>query len=106
MSFHETSTHIELEEGHILRAILRTEDGGEKESIIDLNHCIGNDNGRFLWGSSDFSASACDIRFDIEGEESVPVLRAVLRDVDNEEHNADVNLAERIGNDNGNLVFN
>ncbi|KAJ5517758.1 Cyanovirin-N [Penicillium expansum] len=106
MSFHESASHIELEDGHILKAVLRNEDGDEQESSIDLNDHIGNDNGHFHWDGGDFHSSADDVRFDREGDDGVPVLRAVLRDVDGEEHNADINLAERIGNDNGHLVFN
>lgn len=47
MSFHESASHIELEDGHILKAVLRNEDGDEQESTIDLNDHIGNDNGMF-----------------------------------------------------------
>lgn len=45
MSFHESASHIELEDGHILKAVLRNEDGDEEESTLDLNDHIGNDNG-------------------------------------------------------------
>lgn len=45
MSFHESASNIELEDGHILKAVLRNEDGDEEESTIDLNDHIGNDNG-------------------------------------------------------------
>lgn len=48
MSFHESASHIELVDGHILRALLRTENGDEEESTIDLDHHIGNDNGMLL----------------------------------------------------------
>lgn len=47
MSFHESASNIELEDGHILKAVLRNEDGDEEESTIDLNDHIGNDNGMF-----------------------------------------------------------
>lgn len=45
MSFHESASDIELEDGHILKAVLRNEDGDEEESTLDLNDHIGNDNG-------------------------------------------------------------
>ncbi|KAJ5795248.1 Cyanovirin-N [Penicillium paradoxum] len=106
MSFHASASNIELEDGHILKAVLRTEDGDEQESTMDLNQHIGNDNGHFQWDGGDFQHSAEDISFSLEGDDDVPVLRAVLRDVDGEGHNADINLSERIGNDNGTLVFN
>ncbi|CAG8900368.1 unnamed protein product [Penicillium egyptiacum] len=106
MSFHVTASHIELEDDHILKAVLRNEDGDEQESTIDLNDHIGNNNGQFHWDGGDFLSSAEGVSFDREGDDEIPVLRARLRDVDGEEHDADINLAERIGNDNGNLVFN
>ncbi|OQE24896.1 hypothetical protein PENFLA_c009G03944 [Penicillium flavigenum] len=106
MSFHETASHIELEDGHILKAVLRNEEGDEQESTLDLNDHIGNDNGQFHWDGGDFYSSAEDVSFDREGDDETPVLRARLHDVEGELQDADINLAERIGNDNGNLVFN
>lgn len=52
-----------------------------------------------------FSGSAEDISFDIEGADGVPVLRAMLNPVDGDPVEANVNLAECIGNDCGTLVF-
>ncbi|KAJ5958109.1 Cyanovirin-N [Penicillium vulpinum] len=106
MSFHASASHIELEDGHILKALLRNEDGDEQESTLDLNEHIGNDNGHFHWEGGDFQSSADNISFDLEGDDNVPILRAVLRDAEGEDHDADINLSERIGNDNGHLVFN
>ncbi|KAJ5181253.1 Cyanovirin-N [Penicillium cf. griseofulvum] len=105
MSFHASASNIELEDGHILKATLRTEDGEEQESTIDLNDHIGNDNGHFHWDGGDFHSSAEDISFDLEGDDNVPILRATLTDVDGNGNSADLNLSERIGNDNGQLVF-
>lgn len=53
----------------------------------------------------DFSGSAEDIELSIEGDDNVPILRAKLNPVDGDPVDADINLAERIGNDGGNLVF-
>ena len=53
----------------------------------------------------DFSGSASDITFDMEGDGSVPVLRAHLNPYEGDPVEADVNLAECIGNDCGTLVF-
>ncbi|CAG8263570.1 unnamed protein product [Penicillium nalgiovense] len=120
MSFHETASEIELEDGHILKAVLRNEDGDEQESTLDLNEHIGNDNGirlcdtsrsnylvgQFHWDGGDFHSSAEDVSLEREGDDDVPILRARLHDVEGELQDADINLAERIGNDNGELVFN
>lgn len=62
--------------------------------------------GQFQWEGGDFQSSAEDISFELEGDDNVPILRATLMDVEGEGQSADINLSERIGNDNGNLVFN
>ncbi|KAK3939520.1 putative cyanovirin-n family protein [Diplogelasinospora grovesii] len=102
--FHVASEDIRVDNGHILRA--RVAKGGEHvDAEIDLNTVLGNENGHFAWGGEGFALSAQNITFSIEGGASVPVLRAELRKVDGELVNADVNLAERIVNDDGRLVL-
>lgn len=123
MSFHESANNIELEDGHILKASLRDEEGDDRDVEMDLNDFIGNDNGmkqsshpcwayraniflsgRFCWGGENFKESATNVELSIEGS-GIPVLRANLFNVDGEEIEADINLAERISNENGELVF-
>ncbi|KAI0113417.1 Cyanovirin-N [Daldinia grandis] len=104
-NFYASSQDIRVDDGHILRARLRTEDGGEIDSEVDLNQFIGNDNGRFEWGGVNFSETARDVSFSIEGGDSVPVLRAELQNLDGEWVGADINLGERISNDNGHFQF-
>lgn len=65
-----------------------------------------NKTGRFYWGGSNFTETAESVTFSIEGGGDVPVLRARLRNAEGAHIDADVNLAERIENDNGILVFN
>ncbi|KAJ5716571.1 hypothetical protein N7493_008482 [Penicillium malachiteum] len=105
MSFHKSSVSYVLEDDHILKAVLRTDDDEEQESVLDLNGIIGNDDGHFSWGGVNFQDSASSIELNIEGDDEVPVLRATLISMEGEEIDADINLAERISNDNGNLVF-
>lgn len=57
------------------------------------------------WGGENFKDSAGDIELHREGDEEVPILRAKLNNLDGDEVDADINLAERITNENGNLVF-
>jgi len=52
----------------------------------------------------DFADSAEDISFSIEGD-GVPILRARLTNEDGEHQDADVNLSERLGNNNGEFYF-
>ena len=60
--------------------------------------------GRFDWGGENFSHSAEGISFQLEGG-GEPILRAELRDTDGELVAADINLAERIDNQDGHFVF-
>ncbi|KAL2257996.1 hypothetical protein VTK26DRAFT_8855 [Humicola hyalothermophila] len=105
MSFHASASDIRVENGHILKARLRNVDGGEVDAEINLNDFIGNNDGSFEWGGVNFSESAEDISFSLEGDDSVPVLRANLRTIEGESVHRDINLAERISNENGTFVF-
>ncbi|KAF6818380.1 cyanovirin-n family protein [Colletotrichum plurivorum] len=105
MSFHASAQNIRVDDGHILRAELANGDGEWQETEVNLNDFIGNNNGSFEWGGAGFADSAEDIHFSLEGDDNVPILRARLFNVEGEAIDADVNLAERIGNDNGNFSF-
>ncbi|KAL5362221.1 Cyanovirin-N [Aspergillus floccosus] len=105
MSFHERAEDIRLDDGHILVARLADGEGEFHEVSIDLNEFLGNSEGSFEWGGENFSLSAEDISFELEGDDNVPILRAKLANSEGEHHDADVNLAERIGNENGSFAF-
>lgn len=47
MSFHQSAVSFELNDDHILKAVLHNADGEENESELDLNHIIGNNDGMF-----------------------------------------------------------
>ncbi|RYP44602.1 hypothetical protein DL768_008951 [Monosporascus sp. mg162] len=104
MSFHISAEDITVD-GHILRARLRNEGGDNVDAEINLDDYIGNNDGRFEWGGNGFSQTAEDIRFGIEGGGEVPVLRARLQNLEGEFVDADLNLAERISNEDGRFVF-
>lgn len=61
--------------------------------------------GRFEWDGVNFTESAQNVSFSIEGGGAVPVLRAELRNAEGNYQGADVNLSERLENENGNIVF-
>jgi hypothetical protein len=123
MSFHLSAENVRIEENHILVALLCNADGELKDASIDLDQFIGNNEGalRFLvhgrilhlmlqpgsfqWGGENFSISAEDVQFTIEGDGEVPVLRARLPNSAGELFDADINLSERIVNDNGSFTF-
>lgn len=68
---------------------------------------VGTWIGQFQWGGHGFTESADNISFKLEGEDEdqIPVLRAMLLNVDGEPIPAEVNLAERIENTNGEFYF-
>lgn len=130
MSFAESAEDVRLEDGCMLLANLQNEDGEMVEASIDLNSCIGNNDGihihlfylsaqwsihnmlmddqttgSFEWEGENFAESAQEISFEIEGDEMIPVLRAELHSVEGEWVACDINLAERISNQNGSFVF-
>ncbi|KAK3903789.1 Cyanovirin-N [Staphylotrichum tortipilum] len=105
MDFHASAQDIRVDDGHILRARLNNADGQQVDAEIDLNQFIGNSDGAFEWGGVNFSESAENIRFSLEGESGVPILRAGLKDVEGNVVDRDINLAERIGNSNGSFEF-
>lgn len=105
MSFHLTAEDIVIEDNHILKAQLRNEDDELVESTIDLNEYLGNNGGVFEWDGENFSESAEDVEFSIEGDGEVPVLRALLGNGEEETVEADINLSERIVNENGEFVY-
>jgi hypothetical protein len=125
MSFHASASNIRVDDGHILRATLLNEEGEAVKAEFDLNTAIGNNDGTkisflfglldpstyhyspgdFKWGGVNFSHSAENISFDLEGDDQVPVLRAALRNVDGELVWSDINLGERISNKDGSFAF-
>ncbi|KAB8215586.1 Cyanovirin-N [Aspergillus novoparasiticus] len=105
MSFHLSAEEIEIRDNHILWARLRNGDGDLQDAEINLDEFLGNDDGHFQWDGENFSQTAEDVHFAIEGDEEVPVLRAVLLNGEGEPVESNVNLSERINNDNGAFVF-
>lgn len=62
--------------------------------------------GHFQWGGSEFTEHARNIRFNAaEGASQVPVLRAELEDDHGNFLSNSINLAERINNRGGDLLF-
>ncbi|KAF1934865.1 cyanovirin-N family protein [Clathrospora elynae] len=106
MTFYHTAENIRIDDGHMLRARLQRADGEWNDSEIDLNNHIGNDNGHFTWDGKGFAGSAENIHFALEGDGDVPVLRANLFDAEGNGQTRDINLGERVVNNDGNFVFN
>ncbi|KAF5006432.1 hypothetical protein FDECE_7192 [Fusarium decemcellulare] len=105
-NFHESSENIWLEDGHILHAECGDGEGGTNESTLDLDYYLGNKDGYFEWDGNNFSGSAVTESISLKIDENgQPILSAELNPIDGDPQEANVNLAERIGNDSGTLVF-
>ncbi|KAK3683308.1 CVNH domain-containing protein [Podospora appendiculata] len=102
--FHLSAQDIRVE-GNTLKARLDNGEGGQTDAELDLNSILGNNDGTFVWADEGFARTAEEIHFTIEGGDNVPILRAQLRNNGGELQQADINLAERIGNDHGKFVF-
>ena len=61
--------------------------------------------GKFKWSASNFSQAASDVDLQLEGPTHEPILRAQLNDGDGDMHDACVNLADCVKNENGELHF-
>ncbi|EKD17170.1 uncharacterized protein L3040_005392 [Drepanopeziza brunnea f. sp. 'multigermtubi'] len=109
MSFHASAQDVRVEDNHILKATLTNAAGEPVEAELDLDNCIGNQDGRFEWGGQGFSDSGQNFSFGIEGgeggEDGLPILRGELSNVEGEPVACDINLSERIENRDGELVF-
>ncbi|KAL5327620.1 hypothetical protein ACEPPN_005321 [Leptodophora sp. 'Broadleaf-Isolate-01'] len=105
MSFHAAAQDVRVEDNHILKASIPNVDGEMIEAELDLNSCIGNNDGSFQWEGQGFADSGENFSFGLEGDDGVPILRGELRNIEGESVPCDINIAERISNQNGQLVF-
>ncbi|KAF2641554.1 Cyanovirin-N [Massarina eburnea CBS 473.64] len=105
MSFHLSAEDIRVDDNHVLRARLRNVNGDFQDAEIDLNNHLGNNEGQIQWDGENFSHSVHNVEFHIEGGGQVPVLRCFCRDSEGNEFARDVNLAERIVNNDGQFHF-
>ncbi|KAJ5623971.1 cyanovirin-N family protein, partial [Penicillium lagena] len=80
MSFHTSSVNITLRNRHTLSCRCERPDGSWSYSRLDLNECLGNNNGEFVWGGHNFAHSASQIHLSLEGKDGTPWLHAQLDD--------------------------
>ncbi|KAB8203793.1 Cyanovirin-N [Aspergillus parasiticus] len=103
-NFHASAENVRLD-GPVLSARLLNANGNWEDANIDLNGCIGNEDGRFVWERENWFGTAEDVELRFEGPENAPILRALLRDRDGQLVPADINLGERLGNVDGHFEF-
>lgn len=58
-----------------------------------------------MWDGEGFSNSAEEIEFTVEADGEAAVLRASLYDAEGNRETRDINLGERIGNNDGNFAY-
>ncbi|KAF9570364.1 hypothetical protein EC968_001865 [Mortierella alpina] len=101
-NFTETSKNIRITGGHLLQATCQTKDGGYKDSTLDLNDFIGNEDGNFQWDGVNFSQTAEDVQIQVATDST---LSAELKARDQHLVPSKLNLDERITNNNGVLQY-
>ncbi|KAE8310445.1 Cyanovirin-N [Aspergillus transmontanensis] len=102
-NFYESARDVRVQ-GSVLFADLRNVDGEWVPAEINLDEYLGNEDGHFVWEGSEFSHSAEQIEFSFEGEDNVPILRALLY-AEEQLRPDNINLGERIININGEFQF-
>ncbi|KAK0113525.1 hypothetical protein ONS95_013779 [Cadophora gregata] len=105
MSFHISAQDVRVEDNHILKASIPNVDGELVEAELDLNSCLGNNDGSFAWEGQGYADSGENFSFEFEGDDGLPILRGELRNIEGEGIPGDINISERISNQNGQLVF-
>ncbi|KAI5817436.1 Cyanovirin-N [Pyronema omphalodes] len=74
MTFDISAKEIELKDGHYLKATLKNFNGDWVHAKIDLDECLGNTDGWFLWGGKNFSKTARNFRLEDGGKKLVAEL--------------------------------
>ncbi|OQE13206.1 hypothetical protein PENFLA_c052G00584 [Penicillium flavigenum] len=103
MSPNFSAEGLMIEDKRVLVAVLKGDEGTRQIVTLNLDKHLGNNDGSLEWDGENFSKSAEDVEFAIEGDARVPILHAKLRNERGEYYWTDVNLAERIITSNGKL---
>jgi hypothetical protein len=90
---------------YILRAKCRDRRGRTCGSSLDLNSCITNQNGIMSWYLQGGMGRSCTSAQLIFGTDGTVHLQAGCLDMHDQVITTMLNLSERIGNENGRLVY-
>ncbi|KAM0429259.1 hypothetical protein ACHAPT_006473 [Fusarium lateritium] len=104
MNFHLGAKNIELVQNRLLKARIPMRDEWI-EVQLDLDNCIGNENGVLTWGAKNFSWAATDVSIELGPSNWAPTLYATLYDSNSHPRSSSINLAQCIGIDNGLLLL-
>ncbi|OJJ50688.1 hypothetical protein ASPZODRAFT_11546 [Penicilliopsis zonata CBS 506.65] len=103
--FHHSCQDITIDQSGTLHCRAMKHDGCLQDASLDLTRYIGNTNGYLVWKGRHFSRSAERLRFDQEDPYNRAVLSATLTTEGGDKRDSEINLAENIGNNNGQLYF-
>ncbi|KAI8345702.1 CVNH domain-containing protein [Mortierella sp. GBAus27b] len=92
-----------LQDAHILVAKCKNNWCKSVNNSFDLNTVLGNNNGKFQWGSSHYVLTAKNVQ--LETSETVLNLKADLKNLYRRHVPASVDLTARIKNVKGQLTF-
>jgi hypothetical protein len=99
MSFSLSANNSQIKEGHLHAHVRRIDGSWNEDAKLNLDHHIGNNNGVLEWGGQNFSQSVQNVHLR-DGH----ILEADARRVDGSWNRTSINLNEKIGNNNGELV--
>ena len=99
MSFSKSAQKTHLK-GAFLHSTCRRVDGSWNDNNIDLDRYIGNDNGVLVWDGENFFSSCENVTIH-DGHQ----LKCKARRVDGSWNQTEINLDDKIGNNNGELTF-
>lgn len=102
MAFHKSAKDVDVIDGYLL-AICTDCSGQDQEAELKLDLYLGNSNGFFEWGGTNFSRSTKDMVVINEGDSIF--LHAKLETKNLTWRDAKVNLSDRITNSNGVLKY-
>jgi hypothetical protein len=97
--FSKSCKSIRIKGGHLLAECRRIDGSWNEDAKIKIDNHIGNNNGNLEWDGSSFSQSCQNIIIK-DGH----ILKAECRRIDGSWNRTEINLDERIGNNNGELL--
>lgn len=99
MSFSLSSQNAQIKGGFLHVHARRIDGSWHEDAKINLDHHIGNNNGVLEWGAQNFSQSVRDVHLH-DGHK----LECEARRIDGTWNKTSINLNDKIGNNNGELV--
>eukprot|EP01090_Pellita_catalonica_P016547 TRINITY_DN4764_c0_g1_i1.p1 TRINITY_DN4764_c0_g1~~TRINITY_DN4764_c0_g1_i1.p1 ORF type:complete len:100 (+),score=20.09 TRINITY_DN4764_c0_g1_i1:348-647(+) len=86
--------------GAVVQCIAKKANGAENDTYFDTDTRLGNSDGVFAWGGTNWSITARKQQINESG-----ILSAELRNCKGQWVAASIDLNEHLSNDNGNLVY-